>query len=42
VVDGGNMFSQTEMAEAGLNYHSIGRPALEASHLLLKKGHIAG
>ena len=42
VVDGRNMFSQTEMAEAGLSYHSIGRPALEASQLLLKKGHTAG
>ncbi|HEX4603867.1 MAG TPA: UDP-glucose/GDP-mannose dehydrogenase family protein [Candidatus Angelobacter sp.] len=41
VLDGRNVFSQTEMAEAGLNYHSIGRPTLEASNALLKKGHIA-
>jgi UDPglucose 6-dehydrogenase len=41
VLDGRNVFSQTEMAEAGLSYHSIGRPALEASHSLVKKGHIA-
>jgi UDPglucose 6-dehydrogenase len=41
VLDGRNVFSQTEMAEAGLNYHSIGRPSIEASHALLKKGHIA-
>ncbi|HEU4414809.1 MAG TPA: UDP-glucose/GDP-mannose dehydrogenase family protein [Candidatus Angelobacter sp.] len=41
VVDGRNLFSHAEMAEAGLNYHSIGRPALEASSALLKKGHIA-
>jgi UDPglucose 6-dehydrogenase len=41
VLDGRNVFSQTEMAEAGLNYHSIGRPTLEVSHSLLKKGHIA-
>ena len=41
VLDGRNVFSQTEMAEAGLSYYSIGRPALEASHTMLKKGHIA-
>ncbi|HEY1939358.1 MAG TPA: UDP-glucose/GDP-mannose dehydrogenase family protein [Candidatus Angelobacter sp.] len=41
VLDGRNVFSQTEMAEAGLSYYSIGRPALEASHAVLKKGHIA-
>jgi len=41
VVDGRNIFSQAEMAEAGLNYQSVGRPALEASPALLKKGHIA-
>ena len=40
VLDGRNVFSQTEMAEAGLNYHSIGRPTLEVSHSLVKKGHI--
>ncbi|MBZ5504304.1 MAG: UDP-glucose/GDP-mannose dehydrogenase family protein [Acidobacteriia bacterium] len=40
VLDGRNVFSQTEMAEAGLNYHSIGRPTLEVSQSLLKKGHI--
>jgi len=38
VLDGRNVFSQAEMAEAGLSYHSIGRPALEASRSLLKKG----
>jgi UDPglucose 6-dehydrogenase len=41
VLDGRNVFSQTEMAEAGFSYHSIGRPTLETSHALLKKGHIA-
>jgi UDPglucose 6-dehydrogenase len=41
VVDGRNIFSQAEMAEAGLNYQSIGRPALEASPALLKKGQSA-
>ena len=38
VLDGRNVFSQTEMAEAGLSYFSVGRPALEASRSLLKKG----
>src|SRR6476660_7525347 len=38
VLDGRNVFSQAEMAEAGLSYFSIGRPALEASGSLLKKG----
>jgi len=41
VLDGRNIFSQVEMAEAGLSYFSIGRPALEASSSLLKKGHSA-
>ncbi len=41
VLDGRNLFDQSEMAAAGLTYHSIGRPVLEASHSLLKKGHIA-
>ena len=41
VLDGRNIFSQAEMAEAGLSYHSIGRPALEASRSLLKKGQSA-
>jgi UDPglucose 6-dehydrogenase len=41
VLDGRNVFSQAEMAEAGLSYHSIGRPALEASRSLLKKGQSA-
>ena len=41
VLDGRNVFSQREMAEAGLSYYSIGRPALEASPAMLKKGHIA-
>jgi UDPglucose 6-dehydrogenase len=41
VLDGRNLFSRAEMAEAGLNYHSIGRIPLEVSHLLLKKGHAA-
>jgi UDPglucose 6-dehydrogenase len=41
VLDGRNLFGHAEMAEAGLNYHSIGRPALEVSHSFLKKGHIA-
>ena len=41
VLDGRNIFSQSEMADAGLNYHSIGRPTVERSQSLLKKGHIA-
>jgi len=41
VLDGRNLFDQSEMAAAGLTYHSVGRPALEASHSLLKKGHVA-
>jgi len=41
VLDGRNLFGHAEMAEAGLNYHSIGRPALEVAHSFLKKGHIA-
>ncbi len=41
VLDGRNIFSQSEMADAGLNYHSIGRPTVETSQSLLKKGHIA-
>lgn len=41
VLDGRNLFSQAEMAEAGLNYYSIGRPPLELSHSMLKKGHVA-
>jgi UDPglucose 6-dehydrogenase len=41
VLDGRNVFSHTEMAEAGLAYQSVGRPTLEASPALLKKGHIA-
>ncbi|HEY2113559.1 MAG TPA: UDP-glucose/GDP-mannose dehydrogenase family protein [Candidatus Angelobacter sp.] len=41
VIDGRNVFSQSEMAEAGLNYQSVGRPMLEGSPALLKKGHIA-
>jgi UDPglucose 6-dehydrogenase len=41
VLDGRNIFTQTEMAEAGLTYHSIGRPSYEISHILLKKGHTA-
>jgi UDPglucose 6-dehydrogenase len=41
VIDGRNVFSQSEMTEAGLNYQSVGRPTLEASPALLKKGHIA-
>jgi UDPglucose 6-dehydrogenase len=41
VLDGRNVFSHSEMAEAGLSYHSIGRPALAPAHNLLKKGHIA-
>ena len=39
VLDGRNIFSQTEMTEAGLNYHSIGRPAVAVSHSFVKKGH---
>ncbi len=42
VVDGRNIFSQSEMAEAGLNYYSVGRPMVEASQSLLKKGHTGG
>jgi UDPglucose 6-dehydrogenase len=41
VLDGRNLFDSSEMAAAGLTYHSIGRPAVEVSHSLLKKGHIA-
>jgi len=41
VIDGRNLFSRAEMTEAGLNYHSIGRPALEVSHSFLKKGQAA-
>jgi UDPglucose 6-dehydrogenase len=41
VLDGRNVFSQAEMAEAGLSYFSVGRPALEASGSLLKKGQSA-
>jgi UDPglucose 6-dehydrogenase len=41
VLDGRNVFTHAEMAEAGLSYHSIGRPTLDASHSLLKKGHSA-
>jgi UDPglucose 6-dehydrogenase len=41
VLDGRNLFSHAEMAEAGLNYHSIGRRPLEVSHSFLKKGHVA-
>jgi UDPglucose 6-dehydrogenase len=41
VLDGRNVFSQAEMAEAGLTYHSVGRPTLEASPSLLKKGQTA-
>ena len=41
VLDGRNVFSQTEMSQAGLSYHSIGRPALDASRSLLKKGQSA-
>ncbi|HZD94914.1 MAG TPA: nucleotide sugar dehydrogenase, partial [Candidatus Sulfotelmatobacter sp.] len=41
VLDGRNLFSRAEMAEAGLNYHSTGRLALEVSHSFLKKGHVA-
>jgi UDPglucose 6-dehydrogenase len=42
VLDGRNLFSRAEMGEAGLNYYSVGRPALQISRALLKKGHIAG
>ena len=41
VLDGRNVFSQAEMAEAGLSYFSVGRPALEVSRSLLKKGQSA-
>jgi UDPglucose 6-dehydrogenase len=41
VLDGRNLFSHAEMAEAGLNYYSIGRPTLQISHSFLKKGHAA-
>jgi len=37
VLDGRNVFSQAEMTEAGLNYHSIGRPAVAVSHSFVKK-----
>ncbi len=40
VLDGRNLFSHAEMAEAGLNYYSIGRLPLELSHSLLKKGNV--
>ncbi len=41
VLDGRNVFSHVEIAEAGLSYHSIGRPSLAPAHSLLKKGHTA-
>jgi len=41
VLDGRNLFTHAEMAEAGLNYHSIGRMPLEVSHSFLKKGQVA-
>jgi len=41
VLDGRNLFSHAEMAEAGLNYHSVGRLAVEPAHSLLKKRQIA-
>lgn len=41
VLDGRNVFSRAEMAEAGLSYFSVGRPALEVSGRLLKKGQSA-
>jgi UDPglucose 6-dehydrogenase len=34
VLDGRNLYTPEEMAQAGLNYYSVGRPALEASHPL--------
>jgi UDPglucose 6-dehydrogenase len=41
VLDGRNLFDHEEMAAAGLNYHSVGRPAVEVAHSFLRKGHIA-
>jgi len=41
VLDGRNLFDRSEMAAAGLTYYSVGRPPLEVTHSLLKKGHIA-
>src|SRR6266481_1629075 len=41
VLDGRNLFSHAEMAEVGLNYHSVGRLAVEPAHSLLKKRQIA-
>jgi UDPglucose 6-dehydrogenase len=41
VLDGRNLFSHAEMAEAGLSYHSVGRLPVEPAHSLMKKGHIA-
>lgn len=32
VLDGRNLYSPQDVARAGLNYYSVGRPALEASH----------
>jgi UDPglucose 6-dehydrogenase len=32
VLDGRNLYTPDEMAKAGLNYYSVGRPAMEASH----------
>jgi UDPglucose 6-dehydrogenase len=42
VLDGRNIFSPAEMAEAGFVYYSVGRPTPEESQSLIKKGHIAG
>jgi UDPglucose 6-dehydrogenase len=41
VLDGRNVFTQAEMAEAGLSYYSIGRPAVEVPQSLIKRGHTA-
>ncbi|HKD78918.1 MAG TPA: UDP-glucose/GDP-mannose dehydrogenase family protein [Candidatus Angelobacter sp.] len=40
VLDGRNLFDRSEMAAAGLTYHSVGRPAQEVSQSFLRKGHI--
>lgn len=34
VLDGRNLYTRGEMAKAGLNYYSVGRPPLEISHPL--------
>jgi UDPglucose 6-dehydrogenase len=41
VIDGRNLFKPQEMAAAGLDYYSIGRPPLEISHPMPNRARIA-